>query len=1232
LNARDTKKSKETWKAGVDSRSASLVISLNLAKQLNLTIREMNLTFRTAARGSQPLLAKGFANITFDLEDSAGQWRRYREQVVVADIDEDMLLGMPWLDRHRPRVEFGPARLFHPKAYDPIERVEPVSLDELIEGGKPIYVASVTVSEELLAMDLDLQIPEAYRNLAEAFSPSKAWELPPHRDDDLAIDLESGAELSLKPIYKLSALEMEALRAYVWDCLSYGFIRPSKAAIGAPVLFAPKKDGGLRVCVDYRELNSKSIKIRYPLPLIDDLIHRLAGAKIFTKLDLKNAYHRLRIRDGDEWKTTFRTPLGAFEYLVVPFGLTNAPSAFQSYINKTLHEYLDVFVVVYLDDVVIYSTREEDHEEHVRQVLKALIEAGLYCKLSKCSFGVHEIDFLGYIVNVCGVTMEKSRVATILDWPEPTNIREVRAFLGFANFYRRFIKRYSKLAIGLTNMLKEQPDTKTKRRVKQAETVGEFLTDEARGSFESLKAAFTELVTLHHFNPERLIRLETDASGYAISGILSQLAENGNWIPIAFYSRKMDKHEVNYGIHDQELLAIVECFREWRHYLEGSKHPIVVRTDHDNLRYFETATDLSRRQVRWAQRLSAFWFRVEHLKGSQNPADGPSRRPDYLKEAATEDNSKQLAADELRTMLALGKGDLYSAPALGSLRTVETIHHEDDKDQQLVGSNVSRIRARQKKHLATVVARGTYQNWRSELEIRESPNLARDEDPFGNPSQGSSASSALLGGLPELLEQDEFAVYVREQLCSNGKFVGWVDKGGVLWLDGRLYIPANESLRIALIRKHHDVPLAGHLASARTLELLKRNYYWNDMAKLVREYCAACGVCQGSRVIREKPQGQLQPLPIPTNPWEQISMDFVTDLPVSISFEGVEYDSILVIIDRFTKMGHFIPTWKDIITEQLAELFIREVVRLHGVPTNIVTDRGSVFVSEFWSDLLYLLKISRDLSTAHHPQSDGQTERLNSVLEQYLRSFINFDQNDWVKWLPLAEFAYNNSRHSSSQDTPFRLMYGIDPRIDFLVEGLDGPQDPEARAMTSTLKERRDKAHEALEQAQAYQKAYYDSKHKPVSFHEGDLVWLDLRNITSVRPSKKLDLRRHGPCKVIQKVGSQAYRLELPAGLNVHNVFHVSLLRKHHALGGVDSSAHHPLRQAPDEHREYQVHSIVDSMKDGRRILYRVHWQGYDQNDDTWEPVASVRHLRRKLHEFHRSNPDKPGIREFIRT
>jgi transposase InsO family protein len=1216
------------WSAGVDTHCASLVISTELARKLELEILPLNLSYRTAASGKELLRAQGLANMTFDLEDSASNWRQYREQVVVADISSDMLLGMSWLKRHSPTVKFDPPGLYHPRTIDdPLARIEPVSLDELCKDGKPIYIAALRVDDEFYPDD-GLLIPEPYRDLVEAFSPDKAWQLPPHREGiDLAIDLEPDAKLSLRPLYRLSEYELEILREYINECLQAGFIRPSKAATGAPVLFAPKKDGGLRMCTDYRELNSKSLKNRYPLPLIDDILHRLAGAKIFTALDLKNAYHRIRIREGDEWKTAFRTQLGAFEYQVVPFGLTNAPAAFQSYINQTLREYLDVFVVAYLDDLVIYSKREEDHEEHVRLVLKALMDAGLYCKLSKCTFSAREIELLGYVVSDKGVSMSKSRLNPILDWPEPRSIKDIQQFIGFANFYRRFVPKFSKIALGMTNMLRGGKNNQKKVRKLvtpiDPNTPNDFLTEEARASFYSLKEAFADAVSTHHFNPNRKTKIETDASGFAISGILSQLDEStGNWVPVAFYSRKMDKHELNYGIHDQELLAIVESFSEWRHYLEGSKLPVTVFTDHDSLLYFSTTTKLNRRQVRWAQKLSAFWFCIKYQEGSKNPADAPSRRPDYEREAANDDSGHTYAR-ELADILS---PDKENRPAVWSLQP-------GDDGHQLHES--SSVRHYTHGTLASLLASGTSQHERYEPEIREAPDLVRDEDPYGTPDRGNAndgISLTLKHELPQMLLQDETAVRIREGLRSKpNRFKGWADVDGLLWYKSRLYIPENESLRRELVRRHHDLPLAGHFADKRTSELLGRKYYWKGMHKYVEGYCRACGVCQGSRVLRGKMQGELQPLEAPMKPWDHISMDFITDLPTSISFDGVEYNSIFVVVDRFTKMAHFIPTWKDITTEQLADTFIREIVRLHGLPSRIVSDRGSVFANEFWGDLLHILKIARDMSTAYHPQSDGQTERLNSVLEQYLRSYINFDQDDWVKWLPLAEFAYNNSRHSSTGDTPFRLLFGLDPRMDFMETDASGVVDPNALEGARSLEERRDRAREALVKAREYQKAYYDKSHRPTTFQEGDLVWLDLRNVKTSRPSKKLDIRRWGPCKVLAKVGSQAYRIELPAGLNIHNVFHVSLLRKHQSMDGVESNAHHQVRLADPDEREFQVEKIIDSEMRGRQIWYRTHWQGYDDDEEkTWVPVRNVRHLRKKLMEYHRANPNKPGIRNYV--
>ena len=1242
------------WVASVDSYCSTVIINLDLAKALDLDVREMAFPLNTAGREQEQLIAKGVTNITFEAQDTRGTWQQFKEQAIIADIADEMLLGMTWLRRHDPAISWRGHGLTFREGVDPLAKVKPVGIRELVEGGKPVYVMTVRVAEEVSTMDLDLQIPEAYRDLAEAFNSPEADELPPHREDDLGIDLEPGAKPSFGPLYQLSRNELESLREYLDSSLTSGFIRSSKSAAGAPILFAKKKDGGLRMCVDYRDLNSKTIKNRYPLPLIENVLNRLAGARIFTRLDVKHAYHRLRIREGDEWKTAFRTPLGLFEYMVVPFGLANAPAAFQSYINKTLREYLDVFVVVYLDDIVVYSSREEDHEGHVRAVLKALAEAGLYVKLSKCHFSAREIDFLGYQVSTEGISMESSRVETILSWPEPESKHDILVFLGFANFYRRFITGFSRLAIGLTNLLKGgKVKKKSRRQKRQARVDGEdFLTQEARESFYSLKKAFAKSVLLHHFSPNRRTKLETDASGFAISGVLSQLVENGNWVPVAFYSRKMSPAELNYGIHDQELLAIVESFRQWRHHLEGLSEPITVLTDHDSLRYFETAKDLSRRQVRWAQRLTAFWFKVEHQKGSRNPADGPSRRPDYAKETAREDNQGQEAANRLRSMLAVppeeDEDDEHEPESVCALPIRESKGRGGPAQ-----SSSAKLQIEAKKLYAKVLLDGTYREKRFEQEIASARELVQDEDPYGKsldedlreeasqegelrepPKETDRVSHGLLSALPDMLLGDDFAAKIREGLQSNpNEFANWIDKDGLLRMNGRLYIPENESLRIELIKRHHNVPLAGHFATARTTELMARKFFWPGMKTLIDEYCLACGVCQGSRVRRIKPYGQLAPLPIPANPWEQISMDFIPDLPASVSIEGVEYNAILVVVDRFSKMAHFIPTRKDLSTGDLAHLVVRELVRIHGLPAKIVTDRGSLFAAEFWGDLMHILRISRDMSTAYHPQTDGQTERLNSLLEQYLRSYTNYNQDDWVLWLPLAEFAYNNSCHASTKDSPFRIVYGLDPRMDFLDPSECGVTNLDSRSRADQLRDRRSQARESLAKAQAYQKEYYDKKHTAKTYMEGDRVWLDLRNVKTARPNKKLDLRRVGPCKIVEKVGPQSYRLELPAGLQIHNVFHVSYLYDHHEMKGADSEAHHPVREATEDKREYHVREIIDSRRQGRELQYKVYWQGYDNEEDkTWEPAANLRHLRKKLHEFHQKNPGKPGLRGLYKT
>jgi hypothetical protein len=302
-------------------------------------------------------------------------------------------------------------------------------------------------------------------------------------------------------------------------------------------------------------LNRVTIKDRTPLPLISETLDRLRRSKRFTKIDLTNAYHRIRIREGDEWKTAFRTRYGHFEYLVLPFGLSNAPATFQAYINQALVGLVDVICVVYLDDILIFSERIEDHTKAVHEVFERLRKYGLYANLSKCRFNTDTVEFLGFIVGPKGIEMDPSRVETVKEWPVPTCYRDIQVFLGFTNFYRRFIREYARICVPLTDLLKKMKEPTAPFR----------MGPEALASFEVLKSRFRETPLLRHFDPQRRIKVETDGSKWAIAGILSQLFGEGKearWHPIAFYSKKLTPVESRYDTHDIELMAIVYAFRQ----------------------------------------------------------------------------------------------------------------------------------------------------------------------------------------------------------------------------------------------------------------------------------------------------------------------------------------------------------------------------------------------------------------------------------------------------------------------------------------------------------------------------------------------------------------------------------------------------------------------------------------------------------------------------------------------
>jgi len=313
-----------------------------------------------------------------------------------------------------------------------------------------------------------------------------------------------------------------------------------------PILFVKKKDGLLHLCIDFHGLNCLKKKDHYPLPLISNLLDAPGKARIYTKIDLRHAYHLVQIAEGDEAKTTFRTHYGSFEWLVIPEGLTNAPSTFQRFMNEVFLDLIDVSVVVYLDNILIYSNNLTKHRKHVKEVLRRLWKHSLFAHANKCEFHAERIEYLGYILSPEGLSMDQAKVKTIQDWPEPWKVRDIQSFLGFANFYQRFIFNYSDIVVPLTHLTRKG--------------IPFQFTDKAQEAFNLLKKAFTMAPVLTHWIPDWPIIIETDASDYALTAILSIVAKDGELHPVVLHSRAFSPTELNYNIHNKELFAIYEAF------------------------------------------------------------------------------------------------------------------------------------------------------------------------------------------------------------------------------------------------------------------------------------------------------------------------------------------------------------------------------------------------------------------------------------------------------------------------------------------------------------------------------------------------------------------------------------------------------------------------------------------------------------------------------------------------
>jgi RNase H-like domain found in reverse transcriptase/Reverse transcriptase (RNA-dependent DNA polymerase)/Integrase zinc binding domain/Retroviral aspartyl protease/Integrase core domain/Chromo (CHRromatin Organisation MOdifier) domain len=947
--------------------------------------------------------------------------------------------------------------------------------------------------------------------------------LPPQREVDHKIELKPGSSPTSRPTFRMSAKELAELKQQLEELTKSGFIQPSKSPFGAPILFVKKKDGTMRMCIDYRALNEITIKNKYALPRVDELFDRLQGAQYFSKIDLRSGYHQIRIDPADIPKTAFRTRYGHFEFLVLPFGLTNAPATFMHLMHQTFREQLDEFVIVFLDDILIYSKTLEEHEAHVRKVLGILRKHKLFAKESKCELFQTEVEFLGHLVGRKGLRMMESKVKGVQEWPTPTKATHVRSFLGTAGYYRRFIKNFSAIAAPLTDLTKDAVKFEWRH--------------EHEAAFRKLKTAISEGPVLILPDPSLPYVVHTDASGFAVGAVLQQ--DQGQGLqPIAFMSKKMLDAETRYPVHEQELLAIIHSLSTWRHYLHGAQFTVRVMTDHKSLQHFKTQPQLSARQTRWLDVIADYDFEIEYIEGKTNVvADGLSRRPDH---------------------------QVSSVQLLSMLRTT--------------------------------------------------------------PAPRISAVSSLLADIFEASKQDAAYLRLLKKSASELKKVELHVEGGLVYYKAtRLYLPDDRSLRTRILQECHDAPTAGHLGKDKTIEQVKRRFYWPRMDDEIQQYVVGCDACQRNKPSHQSKIGIMQPLPIPERPWQQVSLDLITGLPRSKS----GHDAIVVFVDKLTKMVHYVATSTNVTAPKLSQLFMREVCRLHGVPESILSDRDPRFTAHFWRALWDQLGTKLTMSTAYHPQTDGQTERANRTLEEMLRSYVSFNQRDWDEHLSALEMAINSSKQASTGFSPFYLNYGQEVRmpLDAALQAARVCKNPEATERIQQLKRDLEKAKDGIRKAQVRQGHYADQHRREVKFRVGDQVLLSTEHLRMVGDNRtpKFTFKYIGPFRVVRLAGSNACELALPEPMKIHPVLNVSRLKPYR-----DGSVSHPERMQPhprpapelvheDGAEVYEVERVLASRGRGVRVEYLCEWKGYPSWEASWVRKSEMGDARESIAEFESS-------------
>ena len=867
----------------------------------------------------------------------------------------------------------------------------------------------------------------------------------------------------------------DIVNQHIDKMLEQGVIEPAESPYNAPIVLVPKKDGSTRFCNDFRRLNLATRKNSHSLPRIDEIFDTLGGAEWYCSLDMYSGFWQCPLDPADRDKTAFSVPGRAqFRWTVLCFGLCNAPATFSLLVGKVLAGLLYKTCLAFLDDVICYGTDFDSTLKNLEEVFCRFRGANLKLKPEKCKLFFRKVSYLGHVISPDGVSCDESKVAAVKDWPTPSCLKDLQAFLGTANYYRKFIPDFATTAYPLTRM--------TRKKIK-------FVwTDDCQLAFDSLKNCLVRAPILSYPQEDAgEFILDTDCSSFGAGAVLSQ-AQNGIEKVISYASTTLNKQQRAYCATFRELFAIIFAVKFFKPYLWGRKFRL--RTDHASLRWLINFREPEGIVARWISILDTYDFVIEHRPGSKHGnADGLSRIRRKCNRDLCSTCGDNLGKDETAAALVAAlqpeNENNSTSPWLESYST------EDLRDLQMKDSCIS-----------------TVLRWKETL---ENPPKGPDLLPYPNDVRTLCSQWKLLFVIDGVLHRE----FLPSAPSGNSVF--------------QIVLPF--VLRREMYRQLHELRTGGHLGKERTYKKLRARFYWPNMHKQIADWCRFCKPCAATKTHHGRHKAELCKM-LCGEPMDRIGIDHVGPLPRTP--EGNEY--LLVVTDYFSKWAEAYPV-PNVSAAVTADVLVTQFITRFGTPFVIHTDQGSAFESELFQNMTKLFEIEKTRTTPYHPRSDGLTEKFNGTLQRMLKAFVDSSRTDWQDHLPYLLMAYRSTIHESTGYTPNRLMLGRELFLPSDLMFGRPPNSPRYNCYVefvqwfdSATAESFEFAREQLGKSAVKQKRNFNASVTPVTFNVGDYVWFyyppNVRKLSTgwTGPWEVVD-RKTDFLYCIRKVGSENTRM-----------------------------------------------------------------------------------------------------------